>query len=67
MTLKEAAKVLKEHLKDDSNFQMIGLKRDSLVVYTFKKPTVKELELNEFEGFDVEWHRLGKIRPAIDN
>jgi hypothetical protein len=35
---------------------------DSLIVYTFKKPSMKEQELNSFCGIKVVWRKLGSIR-----
>lgn len=34
---------------------------DSLVVYTYKEPTKKELELTSYEGFAVRWAESGEI------
>lgn len=43
------------------------IKEDSLVVYTYKKPTSKELELTEFQGYKVNWHRMGQLSLNCTN
>ncbi len=37
-------------------------KEDELVVYTTTKPNAKQLALTQYEGFKVEWIKIGKIR-----
>jgi len=64
MTIQEAAHQLHEHLKaTDRNYQIVGIAETTgtIVAYTLKKPTAKELELTEYEGFKVQWHKMGKI------
>jgi hypothetical protein len=38
------------------------IKEDCLVVYTYRKPTRKELHMHEYEGFAVSWCKMGRIQ-----
>jgi len=48
-------------LSSDPNVRATGIKKGSLIVYTSNKPTKKELETMGWEGFSVEWKRMGKL------
>lgn len=77
--VQEAAQRLTLHLVSDKNVQTVGIvenniegynknydrlvSEDSLVVYTYHKPTEEELLTSSYEGFKVQWIEQGQVIP----
>ena len=62
--LESAAASLKEHLGKtigSGNVQAIGIGKNRLVVYTFKKPSREEKEITRYLDCKIEWMKIGRI------
>jgi hypothetical protein len=61
MSLKDAAHKLHKQLSIKPWFAMLGEGKDKIIVYTKKK--IKQ-DIFEFEGFEVIYRYMGKVKPA---
>lgn len=61
-TIGVVEKNIESYNKNPQSYDRL-ITEDSLIVYTYHKPTAEELSLSSYEGFKVQWIEQGQATP----